>query len=665
MTFVAPYKWVEDTRLSIPSIDPYSHWMLTHGRDFDFASLRGISKDVAFIGAISEENFDARIKTDRLLIDLLEFELRGNGVKIEEIIQKVTNGISLPHLVRVPLRKTSLPHPLPNSVSSGGMLFGEPNWEPPNNVNSQKVVVIGVIDDAVNIAHRRFREAKSGSRVDFAWSQDGTFVNGNSTVPFGRELTRKDINQAIAKYNNDEAAIHQDLGLVDFARRDYNPLAQRISHGTHVLDLAAGNEPDAEGAVDQRIITVSLPPLVSFDTSGATLSLFFLAALQYILKRTQNIARALGDRNAYVPVFINFSYGLAGGPHNGQHIAERAMEKLVKHHLESGRCGPVQIILPAGNGNLDRGHASKSSRADGTVRLDLPWRLPPGDMTSSYLEIWLPKNASGLKLSIGLPGHQRATNIDLENCPQLLGRLDAQNRIDHATVIARVSRDWTITSDKQRILVAVAPNCLHRNDRDPAPAGLWSVSISAVIPHPGGRIEAWIQRDVSPIGSRLQGRQSYFDDPDYARFTHTGHVRARDPSNSLSVVRRSGTLNGIATGKNTIAVGGYVCKDADKAAAPYTATAGPSMYAPSTAAPSDRSVVNKGILAAGSRSGSRVAINGTSVAAPQVTRTLAKLRYSSGDNGWILERISIPESGPSDEMVKMESDRIGKQRLIK
>ena len=47
-------------------------------------------------------------------------------------------------------------------------------------------------------------------------------------------------------------------------------------------------------------------------------------------------------------------------------------------------------------------------------------------------------------------------------------------------------------------------------------------------------------------------------------------------------------------------------------------------------AQSDRSYVHRGILAAGTRSGSRVVMNGTSVAAPQIAREIAEMR-ATGD----------------------------------
>jgi hypothetical protein len=90
-------------------------------------------------------------------------------------------------------------------------------------------------------------------------------------------------------------------------------------------------------------------------------------------------------------------------------------------------------------------------------------------------------------------------------------------------------------------------------------------------------------------------------------------------------------MNAVATGKNTFVVGGYVRESAMPA--PYSA-GGPVVKpgaaprwprrGPDAIAVSDQSRVLPGVLAAGTRSGSVVALNGTSVAAPQAARMKAR-----------------------------------------
>jgi hypothetical protein len=145
-------------------------------------------------------------------------------------------------------------------------------------------------------------------------------------------------------------------------------------------------------------------------------------------------------------------------------------------------------------------------------------------------------------------------------------------------------------------------------------------------------IDAWIQRDETPYGYRRRGRQSRFEDPDYVRFDAYGYPLEEDPENHKSYIRRSGTLNAIATGAATVAVAGY--RYSDGLPATYSAS-GPEATdsaklnsgfrrSPDAMAVSDDSVTCRGVLAAGTRSGSVAAMNGTSVAAAYVTRLLAE-----------------------------------------
>jgi hypothetical protein len=95
-------------------------------------------------------------------------------------------------------------------------------------------------------------------------------------------------------------------------------------------------------------------------------------------------------------------------------------------------------------------------------------------------------------------------------------------------------------------------------------------------------------------------------------------------------VKRAGSINAIATGKDTIVIGGLLRKElrppAYSAGGPITTPTGaasPHRCGPDTLTVSDDSIVQPGVLAAGTRSGSVIAMNGTSVAAPLMTRWIA------------------------------------------
>jgi hypothetical protein len=151
-----------------------------------------------------------------------------------------------------------------------------------------------------------------------------------------------------------------------------------------------------------------------------------------------------------------------------------------------------------------------------------------------------------------------------------------------------------------------------------APSGTWTVSLvnTGLGKEP---VEAWIQRDDTPYGFPRRGRQSYFDHACYERFDHGGRLIEDDSKQRPCIIKRAGSMNAIATGKETFVVGGFVRKS--RMPAEYSA-GGPVAHrcGPNVSAVSDESRVLRGVLAAGTRSGSVVALNGTSVAAPQATR---------------------------------------------
>ena len=158
-------------------------------------------------------------------------------------------------------------------------------------------------------------------------------------------------------------------------------------------------------------------------------------------------------------------------------------------------------------------------------------------------------------------------------------------------------------------------------------------------------VHAWIERDDTAFGYRQYGRQSYFDHPDYELYDQQGRLNEHDLNNE-SPVKRSGLINAIATGRNTIIVGAAQVdsnnlegfKPSDYSAGgplPHTYNnVGAGKTSPDIIrseprngvdllAVSDDSVIRDGIRAAGVRSGSIASLNGSSVAAPQVTRLVA------------------------------------------
>jgi hypothetical protein len=188
--------------------------------------------------------------------------------------------------------------------------------------------------------------------------------------------------------------------------------------------------------------------------------------------------------------------------------------------------------------------------------------------------------------------------------------------------------------NRNMIFVAVAPTVTLDPTRKVAPFGTWEVKVRK---KKAGTalIDAWVQRDDTPYGYPRRGRQSRFDDSEtnYPYWDEVG--REVETDGPASSIKRDGTLNAIGTGSKSTLVGSF--RRIDWKPAKYSAS-GPAIApsrglpvndGPDASAVSDDSHAHRGILASGTRSGSTVAMNGTSVAAPQITRWIAEQMAAS------------------------------------
>lgn len=213
-----------------------------------------------------------------------------------------------------------------------------------------------------------------------AWVQSAK--RDGSSLPFGVEWTRTQIDEAIQQANGDEDALLRQIGA-DFERPGFHPLSRPVSHGTHVLDLAAGMEPADPEADSYPIIAVTLPPEVTRETTGSMLALPFVLGLEYILDRARRLTYTLDD----IPqVVINFSFGLTGGPRMGLHQLEKTIDLLCQRHisLTESETSPV-VVVPAGQSAtshevmLSLLRATQSSALPGTYN-----RLIPRPISSKF-----------------------------------------------------------------------------------------------------------------------------------------------------------------------------------------------------------------------------------------------------------------------------------------
>jgi len=492
-------------------------------------------------------------------------------------------------------------------------------------------VVVGVIDDGLSFANMRFcvplANGGPGRATRFLslWDQGGPApARAVPGCAYGRAQGTAALNRHIA------GSVDAGSGQVDedatYQRAGYREVRHRITHGTHVLDLAAGAA-GAGAATAPHIVGVQVPGKVLEDTSCASTTVFLLDALHHILAEAD---RAFPAAPAG-PALVNISLGNIAGPHDGSSVFEAALGEVIRlrRRLDAG----FHVVMPAGNSLLSRCHAQLLLPA-GKART-LTWRMPPADGTPNFLELWLRPGASRALRTSPVPDLQRLT-LTLtsprgDTCTVTAGQTKALRVAGHT--VAMVSLQARVANGRASMaLLAVAPTQAGDGGGPSAPSGAWAVMLSLAkeADATGLNVQAYIQRDDIAFGRRSRARQSIFEDAGYRRYSPQGRVQLHD-DDAAACVRRAGTFNGLATAAEVDVAGGAVHggpANRPLAAAPYSSVEAPGLTAKAgskrthqTAVTEDSAVLH-GVLAAGTRSGSVVALSGTSMAAPQLLRSL-------------------------------------------
>lgn len=525
----------------------------------------------------------------------------------------------------VPTRAISLPSYTADAALVAKLASGAP------------AVVMAVIDDGIPFAHRNLRTLSGdGTRVEFCWLQSSE-ADPDGPVPFGRELTRNAIDELVGEHGPDEDAVYLRSGAMDQAAQRASTIRHFATHGAHVIDAAAGRRFD-DGTTDLdllRVIAVQLPAAVTADTSGYRKDAFILSAFHYIFDRADRFAAThLGDAAASLPLIVNLSYGYTGGPHDGTDALEVAISQMIAARQAQGK--PTTLVMPSGNSFGERLNGEiPPERINTDEAYPISWRLQPNDRTSSYLEIWLPKAEGATRFQLSITDPSGATSLaggSLEfnsaaadqaaDEPALSRDVLCDDLPIGRCVVARYNARWS------RILIALAPTEPDDASLCGAPAGRWTIGLAKIAGADlGALVGCRIQRDFDPFGYMTGARQSYFDDPLDERFGEDG-APSRVENPQAAFVRRHGTLNGIATHQHVTVVSGHY-GDTGRATE-YGGCGrrrGPGSYAGPgdvrISAVSDDSTAMRGVLAAGTRSGSVARLSGTSMAAPRVAHSIA------------------------------------------
>jgi subtilisin family serine protease len=507
-------------------------------------------------------------------------------------IRKLVNRLKLaapnqPHLeaalLDTGISSVKLPAPAKKPITTIG------DAEPAHMLAHGSRVIIGIIDDGFDFAKLNFLKrsarypATLESRVLCLWDQSGGAKKPKlwSEPPefeYGLELTKESIDPVIRRHSRDDRIDEDEI----YGELGYD-VGSVSSHGTHVMDIAAGTDPLQYGVAEPAdLVLVQLPSAAIGNSADTVLARHILDGVMYIFARAK-------DR----PVVVNISYGGYAGPHDGTSILERGIDELLEQ--EPNRA----VVVSAGNTFNEYCHASGQLKPGKSKQLR--WVVKPLDPTLNLLEIWYdPK--SKLKIELKPPGREsffkavplgsgfRIQARDDKSVGWIFHRKSDSGNLDNHALIALRPTDEELSLD------GVAP----------APPGVWEIKVTNVGKAAGG-FHAWIERDDAGGPSGARRRQARFLEDD------------ADPTY---------TLASLATGKHSICVGAYNTATQEvcgySACGPTRATgAQGSRLKPEICAPAEEEPTGSGVLCAASLSGHPTRMRGTSASAPLVTRLVA------------------------------------------
>ena len=468
---------------------------------------------------------------------------------------------------------------------------GRVNNDPPDSPRSSTIVA--VLDWGIDFAHPNFRNPDGSTRFLAIWDQSYNSRRGLAPYGYGRLVTREQINRALQS-------------TTPYQTLRYHPGKSDTrgtgTHGTHVMDIAAGNGRLGPAGVAPNADLIFVH-LASRETPTGT-----LGDSARILEALDAVRRIAGDRN----LVVNMSVGRHGGPHDGTTLVEQGIDNFIAARPNT------MICQSTGNYFQSRTHHSDIVRP-GMVRT-FSFLIQQADTTLNEMEIWY--------------GGNDRFNIELIN--------DATGR----------SFSCPVNGKRDIILNGKRIGRIYHRDKEPnngkchinlflyksAPSGRWTVKLTGARIS-DGRYHAWIERD----GSCSQC-QSRFD-PSFA--------------NSAST---TGTL---ANGYNTIVCGAYNDTTPEFRVAPFSSR-GPTLdgrFKPDILAPGWHILAAKSTPRNSTvPRPSSVRMSGTSMASPKVAGTVARVLDILPENTpyWQIRNLVIGTAAP---VIGGDAARVGSGTL--
>jgi subtilisin family serine protease len=483
-------------------------------------------------------------------------------------------------------------------------------------------VIIGIIDvGGFDFAHPDFLDAKNGTRFLAIWDQGGDFreppskSGGSSRFDYGSELTRKQMNAAIAAKKFPATFIERQSQ------------SSEGSHATHVASIAAGNRGVCPKA-DIAAVLISVPaksdPIEEKRASFSD-STRIVHAVEYLLEIAQRENK---------PISINISLGTNGGAHDGSSGVSRWIDALLS-------VGGRAVCLAAGNAGQEKAQTSEdlgfimgrihsSGRiASRGLSVDLEWTVVGNgieDMSENELEIWY--SAQDRFTVMLKPPGAGSDWITVRPREYVENR-----RLSSGTTVSIYNELYHPANGGNYAAVYLTPNYQPGSLRG-VEAGVWKVRLVGDEIR-NGRFNCWIERD-DPIEIGMQGAVRLFRFPSF--FSEASNVDSH-------------SISSLACGHRVIAVANL---DDARQRINISSSQGPTgddRSKPDVAAPGTDIIAAKGFSEDAKQ---WIGMSGTSMASPYVAGVVglmlaANANLTSAQCSGILQRTARPLPGASYE----------------
>ena len=485
-------------------------------------------------------------------------------------------------------------------------------------------VIVGVVDDGIAFLNDKFCRHSSdntqATRLISYWDQNSPPREGgygqNASAGYGQVFDRQAIDEML---HSPYAAAHV------YRKERLYRLDRSQSHGTAVLDIAA-NSSNSSSDYAPSLLAVQLQlPRSGDDNSGGWLDGALLDALRFMLDQVDSywVSSLKSNKTLALPqLVVNVSFSTQRGAHDGSSTITRAIDELITRRAVNGRQS-LAVVFSAGNELQSRLHVETPELAPGDTQEYL-WQLPPDDDTPSFVELWAKGKQPKFSVKLYPPGEANKPCVHIDGRGMQSHARDVNEEV-FASAIASAEDD----THHCCALLALAPTNQREFGGAKANFGAWTIRVRNTSGQPIS-LNGWIQSDRSRLSESNRGRQSYFVDSHYRkRVNNKDAIKDGIPPGSFetndqpkSQIKRSNTLNALATGQCSLSATGYLKDTGDYA--DYAALGKEGWNKGPDVAMVCQLNKLRAVPACGTFSGGTTQLNGTSAAAPALTRRLTE-----------------------------------------